>query len=158
MVLVQVICNRICLFNVAVPLVFIFFILRLPVNLSTNWVLTLSFVIGLIVDIFSNTQGMNALSCTILGGLRKPIFSLYCPREDDMSNPIPSINSLGVGVFVKYVFTMTMLFCVLTFVIQSFTFFNFQLTLLRIVCSGVLTSVLIFGFDSLTSAHREKRL
>lgn len=53
--------NNICLFNVAVPFVFIYFIISLPITLSTNWVLTLSFLAGLSVDIFANTQGMNAL-------------------------------------------------------------------------------------------------
>ena len=53
LVLAQVIVfNHICLFNVAVPLVFIYLILRLPITLSLNWLLTISFFLGLIVDIF----------------------------------------------------------------------------------------------------------
>lgn len=36
--------NNICLFNVAVPFVFIYFIVYLPLTLSTNWVLTLAFL------------------------------------------------------------------------------------------------------------------
>ena len=60
LVLAQVIVfNHICLFNVAVPLVFIYLILRLPITLSLNWLLTISFFLGLIVDIFSDTYGMN---------------------------------------------------------------------------------------------------
>ena len=79
-IFLQVVCNRICLFNIAVPFVFIYFILRLPLSLSVNWVMTLSFLIGLVVDIFSNTYGMYAMSSTIIGGLRKPIFTLFYPR------------------------------------------------------------------------------
>lgn len=54
LVLAQVIVfNHICLFNVAVPLVFIYLLVRLPITLSVNWMLTIGFFLGLTVDIFS---------------------------------------------------------------------------------------------------------
>ena len=85
-----VVFNHICLFGVAIPLVFIWFIIKLPFNLSLNWVLTFSFLLGLAVDVFSNTPGMNALCCTLLAVCRKPVVRLYVPRQDDMPNPEPS--------------------------------------------------------------------
>ena len=78
-----VVFNHLCLFNVAVPLVFIYFIVKLPVNLSVNWAMAVSFLLGLMVDIFSNTQGMNALACTVLAAIRLPMLRLYFPREED---------------------------------------------------------------------------
>ena len=67
LVLAQVtIFNHIWLFGMAMPLVFIYFIISLPVTTPVNWTLTLGFLIGLSVDVFSNTAGLNALSCTIL--------------------------------------------------------------------------------------------
>ena len=72
LVMVQVlVLNRICLFGVAVPLAFIYVILRLPLTLSKEWVFTISFLIGLIIDIFSDTGGVNALSCVIMSALRQ---------------------------------------------------------------------------------------
>ncbi len=158
MVFLQIICNRICLFNVAVPFVFIYFIIRLPLTLSINWVMTLSFLIGLVVDIFSNTHGMFSMSCVILGVLRKPVFSLFYPREDEMTIPIPSIRTLGIGNYIKYMFTLTILFCICIYLIQLFTFSNFLLTILRIIGSSILTAIILFGFDSIATTRREKRL
>lgn len=158
MVFLQIICNRICLFNIAVPFVFIYFIIRLPLTLSVNWVLTLSFLIGLVVDVFSNTYGMNAMACTIIAVLRKPILGLYYSREDEMSVPIPSIRTLGVGNYLKYMVTITLLFCLCIYVIQLFTFQNFLLTFLRIIGSTILTASVLFGFDSIATTRREKRL
>lgn len=151
MVFLQVVCNRICLFNIAVPFVFVYFILRLPMSLSVNWVMTLSFLIGLVVDIFSNTYGMYAMSSTIIGALRKPIFTLFYPREDEMSNPIPSINTLGVSTYIKYMFTLVLLLCVMIYFIQLFTFYNIGLTIMRIIGSSLLTAVILFGFDSIAT-------
>ncbi|MBQ3959384.1 MAG: rod shape-determining protein MreD [Muribaculaceae bacterium] len=158
MVLLQIVCSKILLFDLATPLIFIYFIIRLPMNLSKNWVYTLSFFLGLVVDIFNNTQGMNALACTLMSALRQPVFNIYMPREDDMSNPIPSIQSLGTGVYLKYMITLVVIFCLFIFMIQSFTFSNVALTLLRALCSSVLTIVILFGIDSLMSTRREKRL
>ena len=139
------------MFNIAVPFVFVYFILRLPMSLSVNWVMTLSFLIGLVVDIFSNTYGMYAMSSTIIGALRKPIFTLFYPREDEMSNPIPSINTLGVSTYIKYMFTLVLLLCVVIYFIQLFTFYNIGLTIMRIIGSSLLTAVILFGFDSIAT-------
>ena len=158
MVFLQIICNRICIFNMAVPFVFIYFILRLPLTLSINWVMTLSFLIGFVVDIFSNTLGMFSMSCVILAVFRKPIFSLFYPREDELTIPIPSIRTLGVGNYIKYMFTLTALFCTCIYIIQLFTFSNIMLTLLRIIGSSIISAIILFGLDSIANTRREKRL
>ena len=109
LVLAQVVVfNHICLFNVAVPLVFIYLILRLPITLSLNWLLTSIFFLGLTVDIFSDTYGMNTLACTVLAMCRRPILRLYVPREEDLTRPEPSMYSLGTATYLKYLLTMTL--------------------------------------------------
>lgn len=87
--------NHICLFNVGVPMVFIYLIIRLPITLAVNWVLTIGFFLGLIVDVFSDTYGMNAVACTVLAMLKRPVLRLYVPREEDLVRPEPSMMSLG---------------------------------------------------------------
>lgn len=159
LVLTQVLVfNHVCLFNVAVPLVFIYLIVRLPVTMSVNWVLTVSFILGLTVDVFSDTYGMNTLSCTILAMVRKPVIRLYVPREEDLARPEPSIRSLGAAVYFKYLLTMTLIYCTLIFVIEAFTFFNPLQLVLRIVCSTLLSMVIMLGIDSLMTPRSEKRL
>ena len=150
--------NHICLFNVAVPMAFIYVILRLPIPMNVGWVLTVGFLLGLSVDIFSDTQGMNALACTLLAMLRKPVFTLYFPREDEIGNPEPTISSLGAVVFIKYDLTMSLLYCFMIFLIEAFTFLNPLLLVLRILCSTVLTTLLILAIDSLTVKRYAKRL
>ncbi|MCI9284824.1 MAG: rod shape-determining protein MreD [Muribaculaceae bacterium] len=159
LVLAQVVVfNHICLFNVAVPMVFIYVIIRLPITLAINWVLTVSFFLGLTVDIFSDTYGMNALSCTVLAMLRRPVLRLYVPREEDLTRPEPSMQSLGTAVYLKYLLTMTLLYCMLIFTIEAFTFFNPLQLLLRIIFSTLLSMALMVGVDSLMTPRSEKRL
>ena len=101
---------------------------------------------------------MNAFACTILGALRKTVFTLFYPREDEMLNPVPSIRTLGIANYVKYLSTLTLIFCSIIYLVQMFTFYNFGLTFLRIIGSTILTSIILFGFDSLVTTNREKRL
>lgn len=149
-----VVFNHLCLFNVAVPLVFIYFIIKLPVTLPINWAMTFSFLLGLMVDIFSNTQGMNALACTVLSALRLPMLRLYFPREEDMTNPEPSLRTLGPGVYMKYLITAVAMYCALFFLIETFTFYNWGLMLLRIVASSLLSFIILLAFDSLAARTR----
>lgn len=159
LVLAQVIVfNHICLFNVAVPMVFIYLIFRLPITLSLNWTLTVSFFLGLIVDIFSDTYGMNAVACTVVAMLKRPVLRLYVPREEDLTRPEPSMLSLGVAVYMKYLLTMTVIYCTLIFIIEAFTFFKPLQLVLRIVFSTILSMIIMLGIDSLMTPRSEKRL
>ena len=158
LLVLQLVCNKIVLFNVAMPVVFIYLILRLPVNLHGGWVLTIAFFMGLIIDIFDNTPGMNALACTMMAAVRRPVFNLFVSREDDLNIPLPSVASMGVGDYFKYMATLVTLYCALIFAIQAFTLHKILLTLARIAGSSVLSIIVIFGLESLVSTRREKRL
>ena len=158
LLVLQLVCNKIVLFNIAMPVVFIYLILRLPVNLHSGWVLTVAFFSGLLMDIFTNTPGMNSLACTMMAAVRRPVFNLFVSRENDMNIPIPSVDSMGIGDYFKYMATLVTIYCALIFLIQAFSLHNIVLTLARIAGSSILSIIIIFGLDSLVSTRREKRL
>lgn len=150
--LVQVlICNHIVLFNVAAPVVFIYFIIRLPIHLPVNWVLTLSFLLGWMVDIFSDTMGMNTLACTLTAMMRRKIFSLYNSREEKYAEVTPCVASLGLVAYMKYMFTFVLIYCLLIYFIEYFSFSNINIMLIKICSSALLTFVLLLGIDSLVA-------
>ena len=154
----QVICSKIILFGVAMPIIYIYLILRLPLSYSLNWTLTIAFLFGLFVDMFNNTQGMNALACTVMTIMRRPVFDLFILKDDEDNDPFPSMDSLGITNYLKYMATLVTIYCFVLFLTQAFTLHNIGLTLLRIIASSVLSILLIFGIDSLVSTEREKRL
>lgn len=149
-----VVFNHLCLWNVAMPLVFIYFIMALPVTVPFSGTVALSFLLGLSVDVFSNTPGMNSLACTLLGALRLPVLRLYYPREEDMTQPEPSARTLGAGVFLKYVFTLTTIYCLMFFFIEAFTFYDWLLMLARVGASTILTFIIILAIAALSVRRR----
>lgn len=159
LILVQVlVCNHIILFNVAIAFVFIYVIIRLPVNLSTNWLLTWAFLSGLTVDIFSDTPGVNSLSCTVLAMLKQPTLYAYIPRDDRTKNIIPSLSSLGFAVYGKYLFSMSLLYCILAFSIEYFSYADVKEIAVMSVSSSIFTFLILLGIDSLILNNREKRV
>ena len=77
LVLVQVlILNNIHFLRVATPFLYLYFILKIPVGTSQTNVVFFSFLIGLVIDMFSNTPGMHAFACTLAGFIRQPLIQL----------------------------------------------------------------------------------
>ena len=150
--------NHVCLFGVAVPLVFVYILVKLPINMAKEWLFTAAFAVGLIIDIFSDTLGMNALACTLTMAFRRQIIRMYVARDEELPDPYPGLKSFGTFTFIKYVLTFTLTYCVLIFFIESFSTHNLTQILLRIAFSTLLTSMLILGIDCLNVRKSEKRL
>lgn len=156
LILVQVlICNHIQIFNVAMPFVFIYVIIRLPMTVSTNWLLTWAFVGGFIVDLFSDTPGLNSLACVIIARFKQQILYLYIPRDDRTRDILPSMVNLGLANYSKYLLTMTLLYCILIFSLEYFSFANVKEIAIMSLSSTVLTFVLLLSIDSLMVSRTE---
>lgn len=149
-----VIFNSLVLFNVAVPMVFIYIIISMPISWNTNTALTIGFIAGLTVDIFSNTLGINALSCTILAFVRKPVFHLYVQRDEDLGGLKPSQKTLGTPAFLKYAFTMSIAYCIMAFGIDAFAIFSPMRLLLQIIASSIYTFILIYALDTILTRQK----
>ena len=154
-----VIFNNLAVFGVALPLVFIYVLITLPVTTGANLVLTIGFLSGLAVDVFSDTPGLNALACTVLAFMRRPVLHLYLPLDDELGPAPLGLRSLGPENYIKYMLTMVLLYCFLVFTVEAFELFNLRLWILRIVCSTIYTFIFIYAFASLASrTRREKKL
>ena len=146
--------NDIALFGYATPLLYICLILKLPSLMKTNWVMTVAFFMGLAVDIFSNTPGMNAFAATTMAFMRKSVMTLVLPRSDDAVSVIPSMTTFGVEHFIGYTFFTVFPFCLVLFVVDAFTFFNPVTLVLRFLSSTLLTFVLILAVDCIKPAKK----
>lgn len=153
-----VVFNHLVLFNCAVPLAFVYLIICLPAALSTNKSLTAGFVVGLLVDIFSDTYGINALACTILAFMRKPVMHLYVSREEEASPELSTMSTLGAVTFMKYALTMSLIYCLLMFTIEAFGFFDPERLLIRAGASTIYTFIVISAISGLSASKREKKL
>ncbi len=147
--------NHAILFNVAVPLVFLYLIITLPVTVGTNLSTFLGFLTGFMLDIFCDTPGVNALCCTVLAFARKPVFHLYVSMDDDLAGRSPSSHAMGHAAYMKYMLTMVLIYAAMVFTVEAFQFFSFRLLVLRIAASTAYTFILLYAIDCLTMRRRE---
>ena len=143
LVLVQVlILNNIHFLRVATPFLYLFFILKMPVGSSRTNVVFFSFLIGLTIDVFSNTSGMHAFACTLAGFIRHSLIQLLMGK--DLPEGInPSYKTFGYGGFFRYT-----LFFVALFLIESLTLFDPLFLAIRIAASVVTTTLLICTIEA----------
>lgn len=145
--LVQVlVLGRIHLFHYATPFLYVYFVAMFPRNHEKWAVLVWSFLLGLLIDIFSNTPGLAAASLTVIAAIQPYYMELYVPR-DSADNLLPSIKTFGPLKYAYYIVPMVLLFCILFYSLEMFTFFNLMYWLLCVTGSSFITLVLIFTIE-----------
>lgn len=149
--------SHIYLFGYAVAFIFIYIIVALPYSLSLSLLYTVGFISGLIVDIFCDTLGVNALAATILAALRRPIFKLYHPKNEDLGSDYIDSKTIGWATYSKYALSMSLVYCVLAFLLESFSFIYPLRFFINVFASTLFTFIVILVVNSLNTQH-EKRL
>ena len=148
LVLIQVlILNNIHFLRIATPFLYLYFIVKMPVGSPRDLVVLFSFLIGLVIDVFSNTPGMHAAACTLTGFIREPLIRFYMGK--DLPDGIyPSYKTFGYGGFFRYVLSLVVIPHVTLFLIESLTFFDPLFLALRIGASVITTTLLICTIEA----------
>lgn len=150
LVLVQaLLMNHIVLFDCAVCFVFVYFLIKLPLGIAPNWLLTLGFLIGLSVDFLSDTQGLNALSCTIFAALKRPVFYAYVQHDDHVRDIVPGMGSMGWLSFCKYLLSLSAIYSFLVIAVEYLTYATMLDILIKAAGSAIFTFFIILAIDSL---------
>lgn len=132
------------------PMIYILFVLSLPVKFP-KWIALLSaFGMGLIIDIYSNTLGMHTFATVFLAFVRNPIMNLIVSFDEGV-NPVPSFKTFGVNNYVKYLLATVFIHHFTLFFIESFSFTGFTFTLLKIIISSIVTIALILLIQTFNS-------
>ena len=134
--------NHIHLFSCATPLLYVYFIISIRRHYPRWGLLLWGFCMGLLLDTFSNTPGVTAASLTLLSFVQPYLLASFIPREaaEDLK---PSIATLGVSKYTWYSFFSILLFCVVFFSLEQFSFFDPIQWLLNVGGSTLLTFLLV---------------
>ena len=135
--------NNIHLFRIATPLLYLYIIVKMPTNITRSQAIIISFILGVVMDIFTNTLGIHAAACTLAGMFRDPILYSFSGKEL-LEEASPSYRTLGTGAFMKYVLVLVAIHHISLFAIESISLFDPMFLLLRIVACVILTTLLIF--------------
>jgi rod shape-determining protein MreD len=157
LILIQVfLLQNVGYYNLAIPFLYILFILLLPIKIP-NWLLfMLSFCSGFVIDIFYDTLGLHAAACTVMALVRILFITLTLQQDKYESGQIPSLGNMGLRWFFFYATTLTFIHHTVLFLFEAFRLSDILYTLLRTIASSILTIVLILVYECIFF-HRKER-
>ena len=125
------------------PYIYIYFLLVLPVDFSPNLGLIIAFILGLTIDLFSQTLGMHTIASVFFAYGRPYVLRYMAPRDGYEFTRMVSIRQMGWLWFLTYTGIMVFLHHFVLFFIETFRMSGMWFTLGKAVGSSLLTIVLI---------------
>ena len=139
--------GHIHLFGYATVYIYLLFILKMPRFATRSEQMIWAFALGLTIDIFGDTPGINAAAATMLAFMRNYILAMFIPNgiNEDL---VPGTRVLRWGAYVSYAAICTLLFSFVFFALELFTFSMPLHLFISTASSTLLTHLFIIVFES----------
>ncbi len=144
LVLLQVlILNNINLFGYLNPYIYIIFVILYPLRKEKGSFLFLSFLLGLSIDFFLNSGGINAAATLFIAYFRLSILT-YILRKSDFDYQLFNVNSLPFGKSITFIFLLTFIHSLIIYTLEYFSFNDFFDIIKKTAFSTIFTVTMIY--------------
>lgn len=120
------------------------FIAIMPFNYNIFSVLTISFILGFTIDIFSNTFGLHASAALTTAILRPTLYKYFSPRDGYDNLKQPTILDMGFRWHFMTFGSLLLIHHLWFFGLESFRIDEVFTIVKKTFLSGVITLVLCF--------------
>lgn len=131
------------------PLIYVAFIILLPLDTKPIWMVLCSALLGLMIDVMTGMGGLNVIATTACGFLRPYVVNLVTGHSMGMDDSSPDIHRLPEKNFRFYIVAMVVLHSAIYFMMESLSLHHILHTLLRIIISDIAAVVFIYYFVKL---------
>lgn len=135
-----IIFNNINLFGFVSPFPYVLFIILFPVNGNKSALLISSFLLGLLLDIFSNSGGIHTTASILLAYFRPSIFKFAFGVSYEYQTI--KLNDTLTPERFSFLFVAILLHHLILFILEAFQFSLFFDILLRSITSTALTIII----------------
>lgn len=125
------------------PYVYVLFILILPLEIPARILLFISFLTGLIIDIFTGSIGIHTSASLFAGFFRPYVLSIISPRDGYEQGSELSLGNYGLYWFFVYSVIIVLIHHTVLFYFEVFSLKGFFRTLLRVILSSAFTLTFI---------------
>ena len=133
--------NKVCLWGMITPMVYLAFIFSLPFNTPKWLVILFGFLTGFLVDIFSGVLGFHALATLFVAFFRSGIIRLIPLRVEREEHLLPIFYDMKFGWYFQYALCLIFVHHFVYFFTDSLSFQNFG-KLMLVVSANTLCSFL----------------
>ena len=128
--------------RIAVPLIYIYYLLKLPSYTGRKQLLFHAFFLGLCIDMFGNTPGLN-ITASIWLAMARPQLLRWQTARDASESFSPGIRTMRFGPFFRYIFPAVLLHSFILNMVDAFSLVRIEQILLNTLADTVATVVLI---------------
>ncbi len=153
LVLLQVLLfNHINFLGYINPYVYILFIILFPFNGNQTLLLVLSFLLGISIDIFSDSGGIHA-AASVLIGYSRPFFLKLAFGVSYLHNTV-KLSQARLSQIITYVIAMVFVHHLVLFSLEILTVKQVVLILKSTLFSGIFSAILIISTVLLFSRRK----
>ncbi len=154
LVLVQVLVfNRLNFFGFINPMVYLLFLYWYPIKENRNLFITLGFLLGFVIDFFSDTMALHAAATLTIAYIRPTIMRFVFGVNYEFQS-FKLSNSTRIQQFT-FLALLVIAHHTIFFTLEIFSLSNFLLILKKVVFNGVASLILCALFISLFGISRE---
>ncbi len=124
------------------PMIYIAFVIMMPLDYKPLSVLLLSALMGLIIDMLTGMNGLNVIATTAVGFMRPLMLRLAVGHAMGADDSVPQLHRLSPKHLAWYIVLMTTLHSAIFFMLESLSLSNLPYTLLRLVVSASTASLM----------------
>jgi rod shape-determining protein MreD len=136
--------NHLELWSCFAPMVYMAFVVMLPLNAPSIVVLLLGLAMGVTMDLTMGTVGLNTIATLAAAYLRRPVLNLILGTEIVRDGGLPSVARMGQRQFWQYLVIMLVLHGVTFFGFEAFTTAYFWYQMLRLVVSTMASILFVW--------------
>jgi rod shape-determining protein MreD len=123
------------------PYLYLIILFVMPFKTQNWFLLIYAFILGLSVDIFSETLGMHSSACLIIALLKQPITKITIPHNIIEENDELISQKIGVKSFILFTSILVFIHHSILFVLEHASI-DFRI-ILKIILSTIISSIII---------------
>lgn len=131
------------------PLIYIAFLIILPLDTKPVWVVLLSALLGLTIDSMTGLGGLNVIATTATGFLRGSLLGVTSGHNTSTDDAIPSLYRLTNKNLAWFIALVILLHSSIYFLFEALSLHHIFRTLLRIILSGAGAGLFVWFFVKL---------
>lgn len=151
LILLQVVVfNHLNLFGFINPMIYIAWVFLFPFRKNISLLLVLSFVLGLSVDFFSDSGGINAAATLFIAFIRLPILKIVL-KKSDFDYWSFNLRTVSFSKALLFITLLTIIHHLIVFSLAYFSFQDFISVFSNTLSTSIFTIItIILGISLLT--------
>lgn len=135
--------NHINLFGYLNPMIYIVWVFLFPIRKNITTLLVLSFLLGLSVDFFSDSGGINAAATVFIAFIRLPLLKTILGKSD-FDFILFNLRTVAFSKALLFVSILTIIHHLIVFSLAYFSFSDIISIILNTLYTSFFTILLIF--------------